>query len=74
MQTTTSDSLERAFATSQREPSAHLRFTVKASSKYGTCDHPFVDLDAAIAKVHELMVLGIPEVSIKRSSCHNPGE
>ena len=74
MQTTTSASLERAFATSQRDPSPHLRFTVTSTSDYSVCTHDFVDLDAAIAKVHELVVLGIPEVSIKRSTCHNPGE
>lgn len=73
MQTNYSNELEKAFATTQREPSPQLRFMVMASSQYGTSEHAFVDLDAAIAKVHELVVLGIPEVSIRRFHCDNTG-
>ena len=74
MQITTSVKRERAFATTQRELSVPLRYTVTASSDYGTCHHAFVDLDSAIAKIRELVVLGIHDLSIKRSTCHNPGE
>ena len=68
MQTTTSYSQERLFATFQREASPRLRFTVTAFSEYGTSHHDFVDLDSAISKIHELMVLGISDLPIKRSS------
>ena len=74
MPITTSEKLERAFATSQRESSAPLRFTVTAVSPYGEAHHDFVDLDSAIAKIHELVVLGIPELSIKRSTCDTAGD
>ena len=74
MPITTSEKLERAFATTQREPSAPLRFTVTAASEYGTSHHDFVDLDSAVAKIHELMVLGIPDLSIKRSTCHTASD
>ena len=69
MQTTTSNNLESAFAISPKAPSAPLRFTVTATSEYGTCHHDFVDLDCAIAKMRELVVLGIHDLSIKRSTC-----
>jgi len=74
VQTTTSNNLGSAFATSPKALSVPLRFTVTASSEYGTCHHDFVDLDCAINKMRELMVLGLPDLSIKRSTCHNPGE
>ena len=45
-----------------------------AFSPYGKATHDFVDLDSAIAKIHELVVLGIPELSIKRSTCHTECE
>ena len=73
MQTTTSNNLGNAFATSPKALSAPLRFTVTASSEYGTCHHDFVDLDCAVNKMRELMVLGIPDLSIKRSSCDTAG-
>ena len=74
MQTTTSNDLESAFATSPKAPSAALRFTVTATSEYGTCYHDFVDLDCAINKIRELVVLGVHDLSIKRSTCHTTGE
>ena len=74
MQTTTSNNLGNAFATSPKALSAPLRFTVTASSEYGTCHHDFVDLDCAVNKMRELMVLGIPDLSIKRSTCHTECE
>ena len=74
MQTTTSNNLGNAFATSPKALSAPLRFTVTASSEYGPCHHDFVDLDCAVNKMRELMVLGIPDLSIKRSTCHTECE
>ena len=44
-----------------------------ATSEYGTCHHDFVDLDCAINKIRELVVLGIPDLSIKRSTCDTAG-
>lgn len=67
MPTTTSPALERAFATSPREPSQAPRFTVLAVSEHGTIDHDFVDLDCALKKMRELLVLGISYVTITRS-------
>ena len=66
MQTTTSNELERPFASTTRTHSTVPHYTVKASSQYGTCDHTFVDLDSALFKMRELAVLGIPEMSIYR--------
>ena len=73
MQTTTSNNRESVFATSPKALSAPLRFTVTATSEYGTCHHDFVDLDCAINKIRELVVLGIPDLSIKRSICDTAG-
>ena len=41
-----------------------------ATSEYGTNCHAFVDLDCAIEKMRELVLLGIPDLSIRRSTSH----
>lgn len=74
MPTTISRILEKPFATTQREPSTAHRYTMTATSEHGTCHHDFVDLDCAISKMRELMVLGFIDLSLKRSTCHTSGE
>ena len=70
MPTKISNNLGNAFATTAKAHSAPLRFTVTATSEYGTNCHAFVDLDCAIEKMRELVLLGIPDLSIRRSTSH----
>ena len=66
MPTTISSELAKAFASSPVTHSTGRRYTVTAISEHGTCRHCFVDLDAAILKIHELALLGITELSIRQ--------
>ena len=68
MRTTTSNVQERRFATTQRVRTPSPRYTVRATSAHGSCDHEFVDLQCAVQKVKELLTLGIPHVSIDLST------
>lgn len=66
MQITISPATERGFATTPRERTRSPRYTLVAVNARGSCDHEFVDLESAMRKMQELLVLGIPYVTISR--------
>jgi len=47
---------------------------VTAASEYGSTAHEFVDLDSAVDKIHELIILGIPHLTITRHTDSVPGD
>lgn len=73
MQIATSNTLERPFAITPKEPSQHRRYTVTVETPSGTTQHDFVDLDSAVEKVREMVRLGMPLAVIKPRSCDTAG-
>lgn len=67
MPTPISKQLDRQFASTPLEPTQCPRFTVTLTSEFGIHSHDFCDLDCAVDKISELMVLGIEDVHISRT-------
>lgn len=69
MPTTISRDLERPFATTPKEPSLRLRYTVTATNSAGSFEHTFVDLDCAVGKIRQMAALGFFNLSLKTFRC-----
>ena len=74
MQTPISNVPVRPFASTERVHSLSPRYAVQIRQNWGVGDnfenstHQFIDIDCALNKVRECMLLGISEITIDRVS------
>ena len=62
---------EKRSGTSLKVRSASPRYIVTAVNDHWNCAHEFVDLDAGMAKIRELLVLG--DIAVSVHMCKAPG-
>ena len=55
---------ERPFAITPKVHSPCRQYTLTAANAHGTIQHSFVELDAALAKIRELMILEYGYISL----------
>lgn len=64
MQTSISRPGERPFAITPKVHSPCRQYTLTAANERGTIQHSFVELEAAMAKIRELMMLDYGYISL----------